>query len=273
MSRFRPAGVRNGRTASLRALRPVSGRPARRRTPHLAMGGTASRRRALTEPGCASERGLAMGGGRPAERRFTVGGSGKSVARCHRTVLAYWKFESISLQQTVRLSPDFAFVPRKARVLRRCGDVAGQYGRQRRERSSNIALRSGSVSIGRYFSTAASPMRFAPVGAAAPSAGCAARDSAISIKLRAGIGSSKAEHSPLIVPSQRQTRLYQQLVRSQPARLAPIENGSRDVRGEIAEADKPREIGWADAFLLGQCGKRYAVAAGEGGIEPARPDQ
>jgi hypothetical protein len=52
----------------------------------------------LTEPRCASERGLATGGGRPAERRFTVGGSGKSVARCHRTVLAYWKFESISLQ-------------------------------------------------------------------------------------------------------------------------------------------------------------------------------
>jgi hypothetical protein len=55
----------------------------------------------LTEPRCASERGLAMGGGRPAERRFTVGGSGKSVARCHRTVLAYWKFESISLQRGV----------------------------------------------------------------------------------------------------------------------------------------------------------------------------
>ena len=32
------------------------------------------------------------------ERRFTVGGSAKSVARCHRTVLVYWKFESISLQ-------------------------------------------------------------------------------------------------------------------------------------------------------------------------------
>jgi hypothetical protein len=53
----------------------------------------------LTEPRGASERSLAMGGERPAERRFTVGGSGKSVARCHRTVLAYWKFESISLQQ------------------------------------------------------------------------------------------------------------------------------------------------------------------------------
>ena len=55
----------------------------------------------LTEPRCASERGLAMGGGRPAERRSTVGGSGKYVARCHRTVLAYWKFESISLQRGV----------------------------------------------------------------------------------------------------------------------------------------------------------------------------
>jgi hypothetical protein len=36
------------------------------------------------------------------ERRFTVGGSAKSVARCHRTVLAYWKFESISLQRRGR---------------------------------------------------------------------------------------------------------------------------------------------------------------------------
>ena len=37
----------------------------------------------------------------PPERRFTVGGRGKSAARCHRTVLAYWKFESISLQRRV----------------------------------------------------------------------------------------------------------------------------------------------------------------------------
>jgi hypothetical protein len=29
----------------------------------------------------------------------------------------------------------------------------------------------------------------------------------------------------------------------------------------------------ADAFLLGQCGKRHAIAAGGGGIELARPDQ
>ena len=43
----------------------------------------------LTEPRCTSERGLAMGSGRPTQRRITVGGSGKSVARCHRTMLAY----------------------------------------------------------------------------------------------------------------------------------------------------------------------------------------
>jgi hypothetical protein len=56
---------------------------------------------ALTEPRCASERGLAMGGGRPAERRFTQGVGVKSVGRCHRTVLAYWKFESTPLQRRV----------------------------------------------------------------------------------------------------------------------------------------------------------------------------
>jgi hypothetical protein len=74
----------------------------------------------FTEPRCASERGLAMGGGRPAERRFTVGGSGKSVARCHRTVLAYWKFESISLQQTVRLLLQFESSREEAGLFRGC---------------------------------------------------------------------------------------------------------------------------------------------------------
>ena len=69
-------------------------------------------------------------------------------------------------------------------------------------------------------------------GGAAAKRGLATRASAISIKLSAGIGSSKAEHGPLLVPSQRQARVHQQLVCSQPARLAPLENGSRDVRGE-----------------------------------------
>jgi hypothetical protein len=99
-------------------------RPAWRRSPAFRDGWTAWRRQASRNR-CASERGLAMGGGRPAERRFTVGGSSKSVARCHRTVLAYWKFESISLQRRVRLSPVFAVLLEKARGLRRYGDEPG----------------------------------------------------------------------------------------------------------------------------------------------------
>src|SRR6516165_6175418 len=84
--------------------------------------------------------------------------------------------------------------------------------------------------------------------------------------------SSEAEHPPLLVPGERQTGVRQQLVRSQIARLAPVENGLGDVRSKIVEADEPREIGRAHALALGQCGKRHAVAVEECGIEPARPD-
>ena len=97
--RFSPGRISQGRTAWRGASRPDSGRPARRHRISRWVDRVAAA--GLTEPRCASERGLAMGGGRPAERRFTVGGSGKSVARCHRAVLAYWKFESISLQRRV----------------------------------------------------------------------------------------------------------------------------------------------------------------------------
>ena len=49
--------------------------------------------------------------------------------------------------------------------------------------------------------------------------------------------------------------------------LAPVENGLRDVRSEVAEADEPREVGWTDTFLLGQCGERRPAAARECGVE------
>src|SRR3974377_1897780 len=62
-------------------------------------------------------------------------------------------------------------------------------------------------------------------------------------------------------------------VRSQIARLAPLENGLRDVRGEIAEADEPREVRWAHALALGQRGKWHAIVVDKCGIEPARSDQ
>ena len=50
MSRFRPAGSRNGRTAWRRASRPDSGRPARRRSTAFRDGWTAWRRRASRNP-------------------------------------------------------------------------------------------------------------------------------------------------------------------------------------------------------------------------------
>ena len=59
----------------------------------------------------------------------------------------------------------------------------------------------------------------------------------------------------------------------QSARLAAVEDGFNDVRGEIAEGDEPGEIGRAHTLALGQCGKRHAVAADECRVEPARPGQ
>ena len=45
--------------------------------------------------------------------------------------------------------------------------------------------------------------------------------------------------------------MRQQLVRGQIARLTPVENRLGDVRGEVAEADEPREVGWAHTLPLG----------------------
>src|SRR5215472_1280928 len=64
------------------------------------------------------------------------------------------------------LTREFAFLRLEAAVSRGCAGWGERRGRQRRTRSSNIALMSGSVSVGRYSSTALSPMRFATVGAA-----------------------------------------------------------------------------------------------------------
>ena len=86
-------------------------------------------------------------------------------------------------------------------------------------------------------------------------------------------GSGKAKHGSLLVPVKWQTRMRQQLVCGQIERLTIIEDGFGDIRGEIAEAHEPREVGGAHPFPLGQNGKRYAIAAEECGIELARPDQ
>ena len=56
------------------------------------------------------------------------------------------EFESTSLQQRVRLSPDFASVPGKTRVFRHFGGRAGRQRRQRRAKPGN-PRRGGVVSL------------------------------------------------------------------------------------------------------------------------------
>jgi hypothetical protein len=77
---------------------------------------------------------------------------------------AYWNFESSSLQQTVCLSPDFSSDPGKARFFRHSCGRAGRQCRKRRAKSSNIAARTGSVSAGRYSSTAVLPDAVCEIG-------------------------------------------------------------------------------------------------------------
>ena len=60
--------------------------------------------------------------------------------------------------------------------------------------------------------------------------------------------------------------MRQQLVRGQIARLRPVEDRLGDIRGEVAEADEPGEVGRADTLPLGQRGKRQAVTADQCGV-------
>jgi hypothetical protein len=78
-----------------------------------------------------------------------------------------------------------------------------------------------------------------------------------------GSGSSKAEHGPLIVPGKRQTGVREQLLCRQIARLASFDNRLGNVRGEIAEADNPSEIGSAHSFAQSKCRKGPAKAGGD----------
>jgi hypothetical protein len=57
------------------------------------------------------------------------------------------------------------------------------------------------------------------------------------------------------------------------ARLPPVEDHLSDIRREIVEADEPSEIGPADAFPLGECGKRNAGAVDKCHAEPAYPEE
>jgi len=76
------------------------------------------------------------------------------------------KFESISLQQTVCLSPNFTRVSGKAQVFRHFGGDAGRQGRERHRGAKQHSKRSASVSVGRYSSTAVLPESARDIGSA-----------------------------------------------------------------------------------------------------------
>ena len=70
--------------------------------------------------------------------------------------------------------------------------------------------------------------------------------------------------------------MRQQLVCGQIARLPSVEDGLRDVRGEIAEADEPGEIGWAhplplDIDAIDQGGQQVTLSC-SGQLGPALAD-
>jgi hypothetical protein len=131
--------------------------------PHFAMGGTASRRRALTEPRCASERGLAMGGGRPAGAASRWEAAANpwlgAIARCSRTGSSN---PSPSSRQSVsrRISPSCIARPAVAAAW---AGPARRHGRQRRAELVNITPIAGNVSVGPYSSTAVPARRFTTV--------------------------------------------------------------------------------------------------------------
>src|SRR6516165_3160995 len=89
MSRFRPAGFRNGRTAWRRASRPVSGRPARRRSTAFRDGwnriaaagphGTPLRLGTRSRHGRRAPRGAPLHGGRQRQIRGSVPSHGARV--------------------------------------------------------------------------------------------------------------------------------------------------------------------------------------------------
>ena len=65
--------------------------------------------------------------------------------------------------------------------------------------------------------------------------------------------------------------MLEQLLCRQIGWLPPVEDRLSDILREIAEADEPREIGPADPFPVGECGKRNTFALGECRVEAARP--
>src|ERR1700730_9162972 len=191
--------------------------------------------------------------------------------RFDRLATRNWKFESISLQQTVCLSPASAFEGREPGFRRGFARMAWRPRRQRR-RDVLISLRRAARLCRAEFQYRSE----ADVVATVPGRSGRSQDlSGLSIgkSLKFGSGLSKTEHGPLIVPGKRQTGVLEELLCRQFGRLPPIEDGLSDIRREIAEADEPREIGPADPFPVGESSYRSTFPRGECRVEAARPEE
>ena len=130
----------------------------------------------------------------------------------------------------------------------------------------NIAPTAGNISVGPFSSTAV------PARAVVRRARVAARLSDVtrlssSVRLRLCQARSAARASQVA-----NVNVPAACLRSDRAADGRSRMASVMVRGEIAEADEPREIGRAHPLPLGQGGKRHAIAVEECGMELTRSD-
>ena len=154
--------------------------------------------------------------------------------RCLRFARNRW-FESISLQQTVSLSPAAAFEGREPRFPRGSGQLAWRPGQQRRAGCFDFAPTGGNISVEPYSSTAV-PLtaceNATPIGnKVGPVPGVMVR-----WICQFGWSSGKAERDPLIVPGKRQAGVVKELLRRQIARLPPIEDRARYRKRGVEDA-------------------------------------
>src|SRR5580700_3588303 len=114
------------------------------------------------------------------------------------------RFESPFLQQTVSLSPAAAFQGREPRFSARVWAAGLATGSAETRQALHCAPTGGNISVGPYSSTAV-PLRW--VAKMPRRSRQSWVYSALKVRgsLKFGLGSSKAEHGPLIVPGKRKT--------------------------------------------------------------------
>jgi len=167
MSRFRPAGFRNGRTAWRRASRRDSGRPGTvrwHRATDLPLPPTVKRRSAGRPPPIGETAFRGAAGFREARR---------DAVHPSRNALLRARVLEVRIHLPPANGPSLAGfllpISKSPAVAAACAGPARRHGRQRRAGLVNIMPTAGDISVGPYSSTAVLPMWFATVPALARS--------------------------------------------------------------------------------------------------------